>query len=136
LVLSAITVGIGLFRNTTLNDLLVSVTAPLVPMWLWGLRQRTDQNKTAAKLDRLREHAEKLWNAALSDAAAGKLDQNADKLQDSSRELQDEIYEHRRSNQPIFDRIHKQLRTEMEGQMNRSAQQLTEQAFERLQRHR
>lgn len=65
---------------------------------------------------------------------AGKLDANSEKYRTASRELQDEIYEHRRSNQPIADKIHKKLRPEMETQMNRSAAQYVEEALGHLNR--
>ena len=129
---SAVIIGIGLFRNATTSDLIVSTVAPLFPLCLWGYRQYRDQKKTATKLEQLRQHAEQFWRDALTDAKAGTLEQNAEKHCNNSRELQDEIYEHRRSNQPMADKIHKILRPEMESQMNRTAEQYVAEALEQL----
>ena len=132
LLLSAVIICFGLFRNATLTDLITSTIAPLLPLWLWGYKQIREQKKTVAKLENFRQHAEKLWRDALADGKAGRLQQNAEKYRNCSRELQDEIYEYRRSNQPIADKIHKRLRPEMESQMNRTAQQYVAEASEQL----
>lgn len=131
--LTLFVVILGLFRNTTVADWFVSVLAPPFPMLLWGWRQIRDQNKTATKLDKLREHAEKLWNQALSNASS--LQDFANKspeMQSEARELQDEIFEHRRTNQPMFDAIHRRVHDDMEARMNRGAKYYVEQALNKF----
>ena len=69
---------IGLIGGLTLEKFLLAVLAPLIPAFVFGLRQYTEHNEAATRLDRLRENAEALiptvrtilnrqrWNAGFS----------------------------------------------------------------------
>ncbi len=114
---------LGLVGGLTLERLVLAVLAPLLPALLLGLRQYQEHNESAAAVDRLKEHAETLWNQAI----AGKL--TADELARESRKLQDEIYDHRRRSALIFDWMYKRLRSDHEERMNKSANALVDEAL-------
>jgi hypothetical protein len=79
----------------------------------------------AARLDKLKEHAERLWNEALSKKSAAALTA-------ASRGLQDEILESRRRSPLVFDAVFKRLRKDYEGQMNHGAAELAAEAKQKL----
>jgi hypothetical protein len=68
-------------------------------------------------------HAESVWDRALRNNLLTK------ELERESRDLQDEIYEHRRTSPLIFDRIYKLLRIRHEDQMNKAAAELVREAL-------
>ncbi len=110
----------------TVEDFVLKVIAPLAPALLLGIRQFTEQMDAAARLDKLKEHAERLWNDALS----GK---SALEMTTAARCLQDEILESRRRSPLVFDAIFKRLRRDYEVQMNHGAAELAAEARRRLQ---
>src|SRR5712691_6890091 len=69
---------------------------------LLGVRQFSDHREAATRLDKLKEHSERLWNDALS----GKLEPE---ITAPARLLQDEILENRRKSPLVFDGIYKRL---------------------------
>lgn len=118
LAISVITGVIGHFR---MDQWILTGIAPLVPVFMLGLRQSIEQREAADRLDALRRHAERIWGEILS----GKTD---DRITHDSRELQDELFDHRRRNPLIFDWIYNLLRNRQEEQMNRAASDLIEEA--------
>jgi hypothetical protein len=121
----AITVITGIVGHFQVEQWILTGVAPLVPVFMLGLRQSIEQNEAAARLDALRRHAEKMWSEILASAPDDKIKQDA-------RELQDEIFDHRRRNPVIFDWIYTLLRNRQEEQMNRAAADLIEEAQTRL----
>jgi hypothetical protein len=121
----AITVMTGIVGHFQVEQWILTGVAPLLPVFMLGLRQSIEQRDAADRLDALRRHAEKMW----SDILAGASD---DKITQQSRELQDEIFDHRRRNPLIFDWIYSLLRNRQEEQMNRAAADLIEEAQTRL----
>lgn len=114
---------VGLVGGLTLEKFFLAVLAPLMPAFVLGLREYTEHKESASKLDRLIEHAEKLWNMAIIEKAT------PDELTEESRDLQDEIYDHRRRSPLIFDWIYRRLRQTHEDQMNKGAEALIEEAL-------
>jgi hypothetical protein len=57
---------LGLVGGLTLEKFLLAVLAPLTPAFVLGLRQYTEHNEAAARLDKLRENAEILLQKAIS----------------------------------------------------------------------
>jgi hypothetical protein len=106
--------GIGLVRKKELGDLLVDVVAPLFPGLVLALRQYKDNAEAASRLQKLKEHTEDLWRRALDGATE-------DHLTAQSRALQDELFDHRKRNVPVFDWLYGMLRYGHEVQMQECA---------------
>ena len=127
LVLIALTVFWGLIGNFTLAKFILAGVGPLTPAFALGIREYKEHNKYAAQLDKLKEYVESLWNKALSGA-------DPDELARDSRELQDEIYNHRRTSPLIFDWLYRHLRREDEELMNKAANELVTEALKSLEK--
>lgn len=113
--------GLSLKSGFTLDNFILKVIAPLAPVLILGIRQYLEQTEAATRLDRLKEHADKLWAEALSGKPASE-------ISIGSRNLQDEIFENRRKSPPIFDFIFKHLRSGYEKQMNFGTEELVAEA--------
>lgn len=109
----------------TIEDFVLKVIAPLAPALLLGIRQFYEQIEAASRLDRLKEHSERLWR----DALAGK---SKTEVTNRSRNLQDEILENRRKSPLVFDGIFKRLRPSYELQMNFGVDELVAEAKQKL----
>lgn len=117
--------ALGLIGGLTVEKLLLTVIAPLFPALILGIRQYSEQMEAAARLDKLKEHAERLWSDAFNHLATFD-------LLAKSRSLQDEIFENRKRSPLMFDWIFRRLRNDYEVQMNHGAQDFTEEAERRL----
>jgi hypothetical protein len=100
------------------------IAAPLSPALLLGNRQFSEQLEAASRVDKLKEHAERLWRDALAGAPESEISAR-------SRRLQDEILEHRRRSPLVFDAIFKRLRRDFEIRMNHGARELAAEAKQR-----
>lgn len=116
--------GLSFLSGITLDSFILKVVVPVSPALLLGIRQYTEQTDAATRLDRLKEHADKLWEAALS----GK---PANEISTGSRNLQDEIFENRKKSPPVFDFIFKRLRPAYEQHMNFGVEELVADAKKR-----
>jgi hypothetical protein len=120
-ILTIIVFLIGLVGGLTIEKFLLAVLAPLIPAFVLGLRQYTEQNESATRLDRLREKAEKLLEKVISQ----RLTQQDFEIE--SYNLQSEIYDNRRYNPPlIFEWIYFRSRGEQEEQMSKGAESLVQ----------
>jgi hypothetical protein len=117
---------LALGNGFTVEDLVVKVLAPLAPALLLGVRQYHDHTEAASRLDKLKDHAEKLWNEALSGMKSQAY------LTTASRVLQDEILDGRRRSPLVFDAIFKHLRRDYEVLMNHGARELAAEAKKSL----
>ncbi len=124
--LAAVVLIVGFVGGLTLDKFFLAVALPLMPALVWSARQRKEHREIAAAIDRLKEHADKLWAKALSGKAS------SEELTIESRNLQDEIYDRRRRSPLIFDWIYKRLRRSHEEQMNQSAELMIEDATKSL----
>lgn len=125
-VLSVIVLLIGFIGGLTLEDFFVTVVAPLLPAFVLGVRQFNEHYEAAGARDRLKEHSEKLWNKAITVKATSK------EIIKDCRDLQDEIYDHRRRSPVIFDWIYQRLKNPYEELMNKGAEELVEEALEKI----
>jgi len=117
IIIFALSIGTGL----TVEDFIIKMVAPLSPAVLLGIRQYREQIETATRLDRLKDHSEKLWKDALSGSSKTK-------IKSESRNLQDEILENRKKSPFIFDFIFYRLRPKYEEQMNFGIEELVAEA--------
>jgi hypothetical protein len=106
-----VVLGLSLGSGFTIEDFVLKVAAPLAPALLLGIRQFSEQMEAAARLDKLKEHSERVWNDALSGKPEAEITAKA-------RLLQDEILENRRKSPLVFDGIYKRLQRDYEVQMN------------------
>ncbi|MFQ1921673.1 S-4TM family putative pore-forming effector [Aeromonas veronii] len=110
-------IGYGLYEKKDIFDFLAYIVAPLMSTYVFGYRQMTEHSDAADRLDKLKEVSEKIW----SDALAG---QDVVKLKIKCRALQDQIFEHRKKNPPIFDFLFRWFRDGNERLMNKGAETL------------
>lgn len=110
--------------NMTAETFILSVATPIFPAVLWLLREIRKQREAAATLDRLMKYAQDFWK----DLLGGKL--NAEQAAERSRELQDELFTHRHSNQPVFNFVHRLVRRGYERHMDVGAEALVEEALQ------
>ena len=117
---------LALRNQFTLEDFMLKVLAPLAPALLLGVRQYLDHIEAAARLDKLKDHAEKLWSEALSGGKSVAF------LTTAARGLQDELLEGRRRSPLVLDTVFKWLRRDYETQMNHGAAELVAEARKKL----
>ncbi|KIA82194.1 hypothetical protein QR66_00395 [Chromobacterium piscinae] len=110
-------VGYGLYEKKDIFEFLTYIVAPLTSTYIFGYRQMVEHGDAAERLDKLRELAEKIW----TEAKAGK---DAASLKQKCRTLQDQIFDHRKKNPPIFDFLFKWFRDGNEALMNKGASTL------------
>jgi SMODS-associating 4TM effector domain len=122
-VVGALVVGLfvfGLVRGLSVPDLLVTTLGPLLSgIWL-AIKQCRENTDAATRLEKLKDHALDFWNRALKGASESDL--AAD-----SRALQDEIFDSRKRNVPVFDWLYWRLRDNQESQMRATAAELVRQ---------
>jgi hypothetical protein len=119
-ILAAIVIGAGFSVGITLQKFVYAILAPLQPAFLWGIREYKKQRETADTLDRLMDEATQLFDKACEQSLTD------DQLEQLSRALQNEIYDHRRTAPLIFDWVYGRLRRRNEDQMNKTAEELIE----------
>lgn len=107
----------GLYEKKDMFEFLAYIIAPLASTYVFGYRQMKEHSDAADRLERLKELSEKIW----SDALSGK-DDIALKLK--CRVLQDQIFDHRRKNPPLFDFLFECFKDGNEALMNKGAETL------------
>lgn len=95
--------GLSLKDGFSMENFVLKVLTPLSPIFLLGIRQYREQIDSASRLDKLKDYSESLWKDALSK-------KSKTEITTRSRNLQDELLEHRRKSPPVFDFIFKRLR--------------------------
>ena len=106
--------AVGVARDLQIDELLLNPVAPLLSGIVLALRQYRENTDAAIRLEKLKDNAQKLWDRAIAGAAE-------EELTAASRVLQDELFENRKRNVPVFDWLYRWLRSEQEGQMQESA---------------
>ena len=124
-VLTVGALGFGLLCGLTFEEFLLAVVPPLAPAFLLGCQQSRENKESAANLDRLRTCVEGLWANALKNG-------DSDELTNAARELQDAIYNHRRTSPLIFDKFYDCLKREDENLMNKAAEEYVKKAQDTL----
>ncbi len=113
---------IALAAGNTVEEMLLSVYAPVAPAVLWSIREIRRQREAAESLDKVKGHVEHNWK----DALAGRL--SSDALAIVSRETQDAIFDGRARNPLLFDWINRIARPKKQISMNAKAQELVDEA--------
>ncbi len=123
-VLTVIVLLIGLIGGLTLEKFLLAVLVPLTPAFVFGLRQYTEHNEAAVRLDRLRENTEALVQEIINRRYTPQ------DLERESYSLQTQIFDNRRRSPPILDWLYSRLRHEDEEKMNKGAESLVQELFQ------
>ena len=113
-------------RDMNITDFVMKIVIPMAALYKLGVSQFVDHRDAADRLDKLKDHAEKLWSDAINGA-------ELDELKVKSRRLQDEIYDGRKRNPPVFDKVFWMFRDDHEQQMNKGASVLIQEAKARSQ---
>jgi membrane protease YdiL (CAAX protease family) len=119
--LIAIVFSVGLIGGLTIEKLILAVIAPLLPAFVFGLRQYIENHDAAIKLDRMRETAQIL----IEETIDGKHTQQ--ELENRSYDLQAQIYDNRRRNPLIFEWLYSRQKHKDEETMNNSDEYWVEQ---------
>jgi len=122
-IFSTLIIVISLQQGTSLENLILTGITPLMPAITLAIKQFSEHNEAAARADRLKDYSEKLWREAVH----GRL--TVEEVTSQSRQLQDEIFDHRRRSPLIFDWIYQRLRDKHEELMNTGAEALVEEAL-------
>lgn len=123
IIMTSLVVGIGivgLAKDLKFTDFILSVLNPVTPMVLWTIKEWRKQTETIDTLQRLTKFGSELWKKGVEGTYAEK------ELAAESRTLQDELFVHRYSNQPIFQSFYKLSRTNLEEDVNVTAEKLVE----------
>ncbi|MFA8390253.1 S-4TM family putative pore-forming effector [Burkholderia ubonensis] len=110
-------IGYGLYEKKDMFEFLAYIIAPLASTYVFGYRQMMEHSDAADRLDKLKDLSEKVW----SEAVAGK---DALTLKIKCRTLQDQIFDHRKRNPPVFDFLFRLFRDGNETLMNKGAEAL------------
>ena len=121
ILLAVFLVWFAFSQNLTMTDFVMKIVIPMSALYKLGVSQFVEHRDAADRLDKLREHAEKLWQSAINGASL-------EEIKVKSRLLQDEIYDGRKRNPPIFDTIFWMFRDGHEEQMNKAASVLIQEA--------
>lgn len=111
----------GVAAGLKVSDLLVIVLLPMSSTLKLAHQQWTENRDAADRLDRLREHAERVWRHAINNPDDPNLEIDA-------RSLQGEIFDGRKRNPPVFDFVFKWLRNGHEAQMNFGTEHFVDEA--------
>ena len=109
---------LGLLTGMDLQKFVLAVAVPLSPTLLLGMREVQRQGKAAIAVDRLKDFSESLWKGIVQ----GKVMEP--EATSRSRNLQDAILRHRRTNPFIFDWVYRRFRQDYEKGMNISAEDM------------
>jgi len=123
--LGAALLAVGLYHGLKVDQLIISVGLPVLPLVSFVLREYRKQEDTIESLTTLKGEIEKVWDKALAGASA-------EDLTLSSRALQDAIYRHRASNPLVFDWLYNWLRKKSEAQAKHAAEKLVAEAVSKL----
>ena len=114
-------VWVAFSLGLSFTDFVIKMAIPMAALYKLGVTQFVEHRDAAERLDKLRDHAEKLWAEAISGA-------NLEALKVKSRNLQDEIFDGRKKNPPVFDFIFWMFRDKNQLQMNKGAEVLIQEA--------
>lgn len=116
---------VGLYQGLKLDELILSVGLPVLPLVSFVLREYRKQEDTIESLTTLKVEIEKAWDKALAGASV-------EDLTLSSRALQDAIFRHRASNPLVLDWLYNRLRKRTEAQAKHAVETFVAEAVSKL----
>jgi hypothetical protein len=114
-------VVIPVVRGLDAKTLVMASLVPAAPLLLLGIRNFRENRSAANRSQRIKDALERVWAEAL----AG-LDEAS--LAARTRQIQDEIFEHRRSSPLVFDSIYNAMRNRLERHAAFSVDQMVDEA--------
>src|SRR5260370_6151369 len=114
LVITFIVILLSIHNGMSIGKFFLVIVAPLLPTYIWAIREYLGQTDAANEKEELRKYTEELWRKAL------KKELTTQQLDQEARTLQDEIYNHRRTKPFILDWFYKRLRNEQKDEINRA----------------
>lgn len=123
--LTMVLVVIGVYRKTGMDEFILAMALPALPLVSYLLRECRKQFDTIETLDGIRTEVERVWQRALAGATTLELTVSA-------RALQDAIYRHRASNPLVFDWFYNRLRNKLEDRTRHGVERLVAEAQRRL----
>lgn len=123
--LAVVLTCVGISEDLTVNELIVTLYLPALPLATFLLREHRKQDDTIESLANLKTEVEKAWDKALGGASDAE-------LTTSARALQDAIYRHRASNPLVFDWLYNWLRNRNEDLTRHAADKLVLEAQQKL----
>lgn len=113
---------IALAQGQSVQQMILTVYAPVAPAILWTVREFRRQHDAAGALDKLRVHVERVWAQALKGRPS------RTELDAAAREIQDSIFDGRTKNPLIFDWINNLVRPRHQISMNAKADEMIAEA--------
>lgn len=117
---------IGLAGQFTLEDAVLRLVAPFLPVFVLSLRHHREHLEAATNLERLKDAIERTWHKAVQGLI------NSSDLDCGERRLQDQIYDSRRRNPVMFEWVYARLKRDSEEEMHRGADDFLRQYQEAL----
>ena len=123
LILTVLVFLIGLIGGMTLEKFVLVIATPLLPIYVFSIKEIQDQMESANSIDQIRAVCEDTWVKILNKEIYEK------KVETISRDLQDEIFERRKNGPLIFSWIYMILRSGYEKQMNKGSESLVKEVL-------
>lgn len=117
--------GISVPIGVQLNDLLLNVAVPFMPLLTWALKEHRAQTTSASSIENLFAEWDTLWGKALRDGTVADMEAG-------SRNLQDAIYQYRERNPLVFDWVYYRMRNASEDEAHHAAEELVATAIKSL----
>ena len=119
-ILGALSVSAALLLGWTvaslsLDQIVLTLFVPATPIIVWSFREASRQSSAAAAQERIKGSVDALWDTITN--------QSPDEARRRAREFQDAIYQRRISSPLIFPLVYHLLRSKMESQMNKGAEE-------------
>ncbi|WP_411360339.1 S-4TM family putative pore-forming effector [Pseudidiomarina salilacus] len=105
---------VALIQDVSLQTFLLTVVCPLLPILIYSLKLISDNRKSITTLTRLKEVLESTWMDAT----------NQHLTLANLRDVQNEIFQHRKTNRPISDRFYWKRKDDFESDAQYSIEQM------------
>lgn len=126
IVVALVTLGIGLWSDRSMEQFVLAVVVPLAPGILLGVRHFQGLRESNQILEKLSSDLEGAWQQALKNPTDEAFATQA------ARDIQNQLFAHRKSGQVIFDWLYKILRPGNEQAMKKKATDLVDDAEAQL----
>jgi hypothetical protein len=113
----------AIIAKTPFDQVVLFLISPFLPFGNWGVREYFRQESVAESLGRIKEYVQEIWEKSLwipIDLGEAKCE---------ARNIQDQIYDMRRSNPLIFDFIYRRNRLRLESEMDKGTKELVREAL-------
>ena len=115
-----ILIWVAFYKNIPMSDLVLFMAAPMASAYVLAYKQATEHLEAADRLDKLKDLSNGIFAEAIS--------ANCDAIKSKCRLIQDEIFDGRKRNPPIFDFIFRMFQDQNDAEMNVGAEALIKRA--------